>query len=86
MGRGLASWSGHGSEADGGPLDAPGLIGLGWMGSVVVGGSTAVVASSRLQRRPDGSVVIGIWHRILFHEVPGGTLVNWIAGKAGLER
>ena len=41
-----------------------------------MGGSTAVMDSMRLQRRPDGSVVIGVWHRILFHEVPGGMLVN----------
>ena len=51
-----------------------------------MGGSTAVVDKMRLQRRPVGSVVIGVWHRILFHVVPGGTLANWIAGVAGLER
>ena len=51
-----------------------------------MGGSTAVVDSMHLQRRLDGSVVIGAWHRILLHEVPGGTLVSWIMGKAGLER
>ena len=50
------------------------------------GGSTAVMESMRLQRWPDGSVVIGVWHRILFHEVSGGTLVNWTAWKVGLER
>ena len=56
------------------------------MESVGVGGFTAVIDNMRLQRQPDGSVVIGVWHRILFHEVPGGALLNWIAGKAGLER
>ena len=49
-------------------------------------GSTAVMDSMRLQRRPVGSVVIGVWHRILFHVVSGGMLANWIAGVAGLER
>ena len=56
------------------------------MGSGGGGGSTAVMDNMRLQSQPDGSVVIGVWHRILFHEVPEGTSVNWIAGKAGLER
>ena len=57
-------------------MDAPGEIVLGWMGSGGVGGSSAVMESSRLQRRPDGSAVIGVWQRILFHEVPGGMFVN----------
>ena len=56
------------------------------MGSVSVGGFTAVMDSMRRQRQPDGLVVIGVWHKILFHEVPGGMLVNWIAWKVGLER
>ena len=51
-----------------------------------VGGSTAMMDSMRLQRQPDGSVVIGVWQRILFHEDPGGMLVNWSAWKTGLER
>ena len=76
VGRGLASWSGRGSGADGRPLDAPGLIRLGWMGSVVVGGSTAVMNSSRLQRRPAGSAVMGVRQRILFQEVPEGMFVS----------
>ena len=46
------------------------------MGSVVKGGSTALMDSMRLQRRPDGSAMIGVWQRILFHAVPGGMLVN----------
>ena len=76
-----ASWSGHCSEADGGPW-----AGLGWMGSVIVGGFTAVMDSSLLQRRPDESAVIEVRQRILFHEVPGGMLVNRIAWEVGLER
>ena len=49
-----------------------------------MGGSTAVMDRMRLQRRPVVSVVSGVWHRILFHVVPGGLLANWIAGVAGL--
>ena len=56
------------------------------MGSVVVGGSTAVMDSSRLQRRLDESAVIEIWQRIFSHEVPGGMLVNKSAWKVGMER
>jgi hypothetical protein len=56
------------------------------VGVVGVGGSTAVMDSMRLQRRPVGSVVTGVWHRILFHVVPRGMLANWMAGLAGLER
>ena len=51
-----------------------------------MGGFTAVMDSMRLQRQPDESVMIGVWHRVLVHEVPGGMLVNWIAWKSGLER
>ena len=57
-------------------MDAPGWIGLGWMGSVIVGGFTAVMDSSLLQRRPDESAVTGVWQRILFHDVPEGMLVK----------
>ena len=57
-------------------MNAPGEVVFGWMGSVGVGGSTAVMESSRLQRQSDGSAVIGVWQRILFHEVPGEMLVN----------
>ena len=67
-------------------MDALGEIVLGWMGSGGVGGSTAVMESSRLQRRPDGSAVIGVWQRILFHEVPGGMLVNRSSWKVELGR
>ena len=56
------------------------------MGVVGVGGSTAVMDRMRLQRWPVVSVVIGVWHKILFHVVSGGTLANWIMGVAGLER
>ena len=67
-------------------MDAPGEIVLGWMGSGGVGGSTAVMESSRLQRRPDGSAVIRIWQRILFHEVSGEMLVNRSSWELGLGR
>ena len=66
-------------------MDAPGDIVLGWMGSGGVGGSTAVMESSRLQRRPDGSAVIGVWQRILSHEVPGGMLVNRRSWEVGMK-
>ena len=56
------------------------------MGSVGVGGSTAVMESSRLQRRPDRSAVIGAWQSILFHEVPGGMLVNRSSWEVELGR
>ena len=39
--------------------------------------------SMRLQRRPDGSVVIGVWYRILFHEVPGGNVSKLDRGEGG---
>ena len=67
-------------------MDAPGEIVSSWVGSVGVGGSTAVIESSRLQRRPDGSDVIGVWQRILFHEVSGGMLVNRSSWELGLGR
>ena len=67
-------------------MDAPGEIVFGWMGSVGVDGSTAIMESSRLQRRPDGSAVIGVWQRILFHEVSGGMLVNRSSWELGLGR
>jgi hypothetical protein len=57
-----------------------------WLGSVSVGKSTAVIESSRLQRRPDGSDVIGVWQRILFREVSGGMLVNRSSWELGLGR
>ena len=46
------------------------------MGSVGVGGFTAVMDSMRLQRRPEDSAMIEVWQRILFQKVPGGMLVN----------
>jgi hypothetical protein len=67
-------------------LDAPGEIVSSWVGSVGVGRSTAVIESSRLQRQPDGSDVIGVWQRILFHEVSGGMLVNRSPWELGLGR
>ena len=67
-------------------MSAPGKIVLGRMGSVSVGGSTAVMESSRLQRWPDGPAVIGVWQRILFHEVSGGMLVNRSSWELGLGR
>ena len=86
MDRGLARWSGRGSGADDGPLDVPGLIGLCWMGPVVVGRSTAVMESSRLQRRLAESAVIGVWQKILFQEVPGGMMVSRSSWEVGLGR
>ena len=56
------------------------------MGSGGVGGSTAVMESSRLQRRPDESAVIGVWQRILYHEVAGGMLVNKSSWEVELGR
>ena len=56
------------------------------MESVVVGESTAVMESSRLQRRPNGSTVIGVRQSILFHEISREMLVNENPGKVGLVR
>ena len=67
-------------------MDAPGEIVLGWMGSVGVGGSTAVMERSRLQRRPDGSAVIRVWQSILFNEVLGRMLVNRSSWELELRR
>ena len=51
-----------------------------------MGGSTAVMDSMRLQRRPDGSAMIGVWQRILFQAVPGGMLVNGSVWELELRR
>ena len=56
------------------------------MGSIIRGGSTAVMESIRLHRRPDGSALIRVWQRILFQEVPGGMLINGSVGEVGRGR
>ena len=56
------------------------------MGSVIRGGSSAVMDNMRLHRRPDGSALIGVWQRILFQEVPGGMLINGSVGELELMR
>ena len=56
------------------------------MGSVIRGGSTAVMDNMRLHRRPDGSAWIVVWQRILFQEVPGGMLINGSVDELELMR
>ena len=56
------------------------------MGSVIRGGSTAVMDIMRLHRRPDGSALIVVWQRILFQEGPGGMLINGSVSELELMR
>ena len=42
--------------------------------------------SMRLQRRPGGSAMIGVWQRILFQEVPVGMLINGSVWELELRR
>ena len=66
---------------DGGPW-----AGRDWAGSGTRDGSTAVMDSMRLHRRPVGSALVVVWQRILFQEVPGGMLMNGSVEELELSR